>query len=908
MADNVVVKFTADVQDIKARLAELERSLSKAQGTAETTGKKINDSFKNGSDGVKNIGKEVEGTSNAIGGKLNEAVTSIGTSIIAAFAVERVIEFGKESVKAFQEAELNAIRLKTAVQVNGGLSGDFEKLIKQSEELQTKSIFSDDEIQRAQALASQIGLTSDKVEEIIPVIADFASATGKDLNEALNNVIQGMNGNGRELRKYIGTLDDSLSSTEKLDEITRRLNQKFEGQAEIIGNTAAGAMKKYENAVDDLQESLGEKLSPVIENIKIGMLSFVNDLISFPGLIKSVFSGGAEESTLEFFNRQYEFAKRSTKALDDAALSQENYRIGNEILRRTRERNATNPESDEYEAISRGLTQALAIQKAYTEEIKRRADAVKKAKEGEEDLTKISTDELKKRLKVLSLSTLRTDQDQADKIREILAKRAENEKKIFEEIVKNREDASKKLTELAKQSEASAELTTAKDPIDELEKERKQRIKNVESIFDASKLEAADFANLAAAKENITKEFDARIKAERDKQAEARKTSEQKNLEDIFKTESEFIDSTAEKRKQKLIEEFNAKGVFTKEAQEKLNGELDKIDEDSAQRRLSIAKQLGLDISKGEKELTDAQKKEIDKRVKDFTEEQQKKLAELDKLFTKIGAFGSVVSQSLELFNTLGQAQIESIQEQADAALSAYDDELTALEDKNRQKIISDREYEKQRNDLLAKRKKTEEDFAKQQKDIQRQQAEANKLNSIFNIIINTAQGVTAQLAVGNIILASLVGALGALQLATVAATPIPKFKDGTPFVDSNTAPQGRDTIPAYLDRGERVITREDNKKNWKIYEAIRKNNFEQFVAYNYTAPALREHKRRIEEQKGKDFASNIATSLMATGGLTANDMRRIAEKGTEIRNSDELAIKFADRISERLPFITKGW
>jgi len=68
-----------------------------------------------------------------------------------------------------------------------------------------------------------------------------------------------------------------------------------------------------------------------------------------------------------------------------------------------------------------------------------------------------------------------------------------------------------------------------------------------------------------------------------------------------------------------------------------------------------------------------------------------------------------------------------------------------------------------------------------ERKRVQKRQAEANKENALFNIAISTAQGVVSALAMTppNPILAGIIGGIGAVQLAKVASTEIPQFKDG---------------------------------------------------------------------------------------------------------------------------------
>ena len=148
---------------------------------------------KEGEDAFKKTSEEADKTSKSTD-KFTETLKGVGTAIVAAFAVDRIIAFGTECVKAFGEAEANALKLKSAVSVNGGLNDDFQKLLDQSGELQSITIFSDDDIQALQTSALQFGLTADEVERLTPIVADFASSTGQDLQSAFSVIVAGTNG------------------------------------------------------------------------------------------------------------------------------------------------------------------------------------------------------------------------------------------------------------------------------------------------------------------------------------------------------------------------------------------------------------------------------------------------------------------------------------------------------------------------------------------------------------------------------------------------------------------------------------------------------------------------------------------------------------------------------------------
>ncbi len=73
--------------------------------------------------------------------------------------------------------------------------------------------------------------------------------------------------------------------------------------------------------------------------------------------------------------------------------------------------------------------------------------------------------------------------------------------------------------------------------------------------------------------------------------------------------------------------------------------------------------------------------------------------------------------------------------------------------------------------------------YNERKRELQRRQAVAEKASSAFSVIINTAQAIMktlGQMGIAGIPLAPIIAGIGALQLATVLAQPIPQFAKGT--------------------------------------------------------------------------------------------------------------------------------
>ncbi len=195
--------------------------------------------------------------------------------------------------------------------------------------------------------------------------------------------------------------------------------------------------------------------------------------------------------------------------------------------------------------------------------------------------------------------------------------------------------------------------------------------------------------------------------------------------------------------------------------------------------------------------------------------------------FTDMGNFGF---SSLNIFTTIednGKTMFENLLNDAKdwkskmavivgAVGEAFKDVMNAMQD------ASNARYENELAQLQASyevslefagdsaeaREKLEADLAEKQKALRRQKAKEDKSYAIMNAIINTAQAVVSMLAVGpwGIPLSVFAGAMGAVQIATIASTPIPEFWTGT-----DNAPQG---LAWTQEKGAEVIT--DKKGNVK--------------------------------------------------------------------------------------------
>lgn len=152
----------------------------------------------------------------------------------------------------------------------------------------------------------------------------------------------------------------------------------------------------------------------------------------------------------------------------------------------------------------------------------------------------------------------------------------------------------------------------------------------------------------------------------------------------------------------------------------------------------------------------------------------------LEKVVGVANAIGSAFNTVSNLMTALEQRDFRQYEK-------SQNDKKRSLDKRLKQGVISQENYNAQVESIDAQ---TEE----KREEMERKQAERAKTLAIFQAIINTAVAVTAALGSvpfgpWNIALASIVAALGAVEVATIAATP--GYEEGG-YIDVERAQDGR--------------------------------------------------------------------------------------------------------------------
>lgn len=143
-----------------------------------------------------------------------------------------------------------------------------------------------------------------------------------------------------------------------------------------------------------------------------------------------------------------------------------------------------------------------------------------------------------------------------------------------------------------------------------------------------------------------------------------------------------------------------------------------------------------------------------------------------------------VLSNINELAGAVYDGQIQKIEDQQEANDAAAEAEIERITKLVEQSVITEEEGEARKRAAEDRTAQKTEELEKKKAQIKYKQAIFDKALSVANIGLNTAMALM-QLWVkpgwpAAIPMMAVVGALGAMQLATVLATPIPKYAKGT--------------------------------------------------------------------------------------------------------------------------------
>lgn len=223
----------------------------------------------------------------------------------------------------------------------------------------------------------------------------------------------------------------------------------------------------------------------------------------------------------------------------------------------------------------------------------------------------------------------------------------------------------------------------------------------------------------------------------------------------------------------------------------------------SAEERANLERQLAKAKADLEQQMADAAKRSADEALEADNKATEKRIANAQQWL-------QVAADSLntinDLISTVYDAKITKVEEEQEANTEAGEAEQERIQRLVEQKVITEEEGEARKRAAEAKTAQKNEELEKKMAKLKERQAKFDKLNSIAQCGIATALAIMNALQMKpfpvGIAMAAIAGAMGAVQLATIIATPLPKYAKGTDFHKGGPAIVGDGGVPEVITFG----------------------------------------------------------------------------------------------------------
>lgn len=245
------------------------------------------------------------------------------------------------------------------------------------------------------------------------------------------------------------------------------------------------------------------------------------------------------------------------------------------------------------------------------------------------------------------------------------------------------------------------------------------------------------------------------------KQLASKLITQQEYAELEYQLKLDYVRKTSEAAIDALESEVATANLST-DKREKLEEKLAKLKVDLAQKEAETEIDAINKVTKADEK---AQK------------ERQKNLKKwLQTASQAVGAIGNLVS-------SIYDGQIQKIEEEREANEEKYDEDIERIENLAESGAISEEEAEARKRAAKNQTEAKNKELEKQKQEIAHKQAVWHKGVQVAETGIATARGIMEAFQLGPIagaVMAAVIGAMGAMQVATILATPIPSYAEGT--------------------------------------------------------------------------------------------------------------------------------
>ncbi|MDI6804902.1 MAG: hypothetical protein QME58_13870 [Bacteroidota bacterium] len=241
---------------------------------------------------VNNLGKELTNVKQPADA-LTGAFVNIAARAASAFAVFRGLKatFG-EYISAYNESEKAIASLTQALKQQGLFTqSTLTDMQAYASELQNLTGFNDDATIQTMAQLTAMGLQGEQLKKATALSQDLATVMGTNMDGAARIMADAFSGNAGMLKRYIKGLDEIDIKQRGAISIIEQLTKAVGGQAEAVGNTGYGSVKKFSEIWGDLKEKWGEILTNVLAPLLKALSSLIKLIIDAPPFVHALTLG-----------------------------------------------------------------------------------------------------------------------------------------------------------------------------------------------------------------------------------------------------------------------------------------------------------------------------------------------------------------------------------------------------------------------------------------------------------------------------------------------------------------------------------------------------------------------------------------------------------------------------------------
>ena len=758
--------------------------------------------------------------------KLTQSVSSFGNAFkFATDAVKKINESIKENIELSRKQQQAEVQLSAAAKNNPYLTeASVIQLKNYASELQSISTIGDEELLPMMSQLAAAGRTQTEIQDIMSAALDLSASGMMSMDSAVSALNASLQGNAGTLGKQISGIKELTAEELKSGKAIEIVKQQFAGMSESISEQTGG-WQKYKNSLGDLKEVLGTGWADLQNSVGNVLSGFFDKITSkmkvakekaeeFKASLNLIAENNSDnastatiQSEIDLLTQQNEKYEKYQKALttskkdfvagekEKQAELQKTY---DELLEMQQEYVLSN------QNINDGVSDIVANAEFLNEEfLKMHPEMVdvEKQLEAQKKAVKNAEKEYK---------TLNEECYSLGYTYDVLSKRIESNKTRLEELNPKLKEA----TDAAKaQAEADEADAKAKEAQRKAEDEAAEKLKKRNELRDQynKALEKTESQIEARRKlgETISEEEEAQLMLNAATQAYINMYSDpafdrSQTKTGMWEGEQEQLDQIAEyAEKAKVITDE------TKQHAEELitAWETQKTETLEMQRSALEDYKTYLEEKGPLLEEEEEMHRRLEEAIKNIDAEMEKESEEKaqaikDRVASIVETVSSYVDKFAEITNGITNLVRQNNEQENEEAMASLSEQYT-------NGIISYEEYCEKKKEL--DKKATQEEYK-----LKMWEWTASFLQATANI----AMGVSKALAEGGPyagpILAALIGASGAIQIATIVANKpkAPSFATGGIVQGSSYS---GDRVHANVNSGEMILTEQQQANLWKL-------------------------------------------------------------------------------------------